>query len=734
MPPKILAETQKEGAFARQDPSLRPPRREGAFTLANGLLRLALCQEMQALRWRERALPSGGNKGGVLTRRRSGVFLLCLLSLLFPSAASSKALILIGDHISYNDLKSDLPATGIPGLMSEGMPSGPDPVATVYASLGAGDSIGIGNVSQGRLERSLRSAGLRTAVIGDADGDDTGSYRPVLTMLPSPDIQLTGVSAGEINDPISPGGRRADPVLMTKAASTALKSADLVVVHDGDMLRLEREQASGFLTKAAYAKHRLDAIARFRALMANLTRMQEQREVVFFVLSSTPPWSKTGRWDSLTPCAVRSLGFYEVGHGLLTSSTTRTPGLIAARDIAPAILTALYVRIPIQMTGAPLRALTGEANVLDRLDRLTTLNQQVQTPFFWVVGFVGAGVAFASLLLIARRRSQPEAGFPRWIAYGLRASVSWPLALMIAPILGPTTVAGYLVLIVVVMLVLALLPTPELILASTAGMIVLDGLFGSKMIAQSVLSTYALAGIRFYGIGNEYMGMLIGGSLAMIVLLDRNSTGIQKHAMRGIAWWFITAVFVLSFPAFGAKAGGAITAMSAFLFAWWLIKGIKIGWQRWLFAVGTGFALVFLWAFVDHFMGSQSPTHIDSAVGAVTHGRLGYILGVVFRKAGLALRVLFHPGTLLGIAAFVLLILFAKRTLHTAAAAFMDSGPARRAFYGAGIRGALVALLFNDSGAVAAILITMSMVVSFIHGIVREDICGSYPLTSAKSE
>ena len=660
-----------------------------------------------------------------------------LLGLFLPTAAlaAPKALVLIGDHISYGDLKSDLPRTGAPGLMSEGMPSGVDPVATVYASFGAGDSIAVGNVSQGLLGRTLRAAGLRTAVIGDADGDDTGAYRPMSMMLPAPDLLLTGPAAGEMSDPLSPGGAHADPARMADAASHALRSCDLVVVHDGDLLRLEREQVNGFLTKPAYRKHRLDALRNFRALASSLAAVADRGSAGFLLLVSSPPWSGPRRWDSLTPCAAGGLGVNRRAFGVLTSATTHTPGLIAARDVAPAILAALRLAGPIQMTGAPLTVAGRDSRYdLSRLDRLTTLNQRVQTPFFWVVGFAGSGVAFASLLFAARRRSQKGAVFPRWVAYALRAAVAWPLALMLAPVLGPHTVAGYLALIVAVMLVLALLPSPEIILAATAAAIVLDGLSGSKMIAQSVLSTYALAGIRFYGIGNEYMGMLIGGSLAALALLDRSSASFEKHGLRLIACWFILADFVLSFPAFGAKAGGAITATAAFLFAWWLVRGIKIDRWRWVFAIAAGFALVFLWALIDRWIGSRTQTHIDTAVGAVTHGRLGYILGVAIRKAGLAFRILFHPGTLLGIGAFALLGFFAQRMLRASSAAFLEGSAARRAFYGAGARAALVALLFNDSGAVAAILIIMSMVVSFIHGIVREDICGSYPLTSAKSE
>jgi hypothetical protein len=519
---------------------------------------------------------------------------------------------------------------------------------------------------------------------------------------------------------------------MAYAAMDALRSNDLVVVHDGDLLRLERGNARGSVAPSTYGACRHAALANLDRLAGLLSDSCRHGGVTFAFVVSSPRWSGRGHWNSLTPCAVLTPDASQTG--TLTSATTHTTGLIASRDIAPAILEWLGMRQPVQMTGAPIDrvGLVHTDRVLERLDRMTTLNQRVQTPFFWVLGFTGAAVAFAALFLCAAGRLSRKSSVSRVVMFGLRAAIAWPLALMIAPCLDPHAVSGYLAAILGVTLLIALIPTPGAVLGVTAAAVVLDGLLGSHLIAQSVLSTYALAGIRFYGIGNEYMGMLIAGSLSLVSILDGKRPEAFRKMSWGIAAWFLLADFVLSFPAFGAKAGGAVTATATFLYAWRLLTRERIGWRYGVLAVAAGFLLVFVWGFADHWLGSGRPTHIDSAVGAVSHGRFGYILGVSVRKIGLALKILFHPGTLLGLLGFVLIATVVWKFLGSSVRVFLERAPARRALFGAGLRGALVALLFNDSGVVAAILMLMSLSVILIHDIVREGQCGSFPWTSAK--
>jgi len=663
-------------------------------------------------------------------------------------------LVVLADHLTLDDVtRPDLPSLtrmrqeGETALMSPGLAQKPDPVANVYATLGAGDTVRVGDVSQGRLADALRRAGVRTALIGDADGDDTGLYRPALLFLPAPDVVI---SDGASADPTAPGGKRMDPARLWAATQAAFRSCDLVVIHFGDFARAERENQRGFLLPAAYQAHRRRALT---ALDRYLGLALADPHGSLFLIVPTAPLLEDGSWDCLTPfLAITS----ERRTATARSDTTQTDGLIASRDIAPTVLRALEIPPPLQMTGASITPVSTGPNALPRLrrmDRLTRLNQKAQNPIFWAIGGGAAVIVFGSLGLYLTGRTVDRVG--RVARYGLRAVSAWPLALLLAPLADPHTVAEYVRLLAVFTTLLALLPSPPLICALTALVIVGDGLTGTTLISNSALSEYALSGIRFYGIGNEYMGVLIGGALLACVagtgksgtgtgsaglLSSESASGTEDNPRRlilsrvatftssrpalpvpVIVLWLALVTFVLSFPSFGAKAGGAITATATFVVAWRRLRGESVNWKHLAGSIIAGFVLVFVWALLSHALHLRR-THLETAADALGQGRFGYIVGVSLRKIGLAARVALHPGTLLGLLAFGMLWLAARRFLWRAIAAYLVRHRRLDAVWGAGLWGCLVAVLFNDSGIVAAILMLQCLVLSLLHGLFLEKV------------
>ena len=582
-------------------------------------------------------------------------------------------------------------------LMSPGLAKKPDPVASVYASLGAGDSIGVGDKSQGLMAEAVRRADVRTALIGNADGDDTGPYQPAKLFLPTPGSINDG---GTVADLAASGGKRTDPAQLWTATQTAFQSADLVVVHFGDFARIERENRRGFLLPSAYRRHRIQALDAFNAYVGLATRGFNGP---IYVVVPTPPLLPNGTWNSLTPLLCSGGG----SAASLTSDTTQTPGLVAARDVAPTVLAALGVPAPLQMTGAPVHPAMVSNGALLRMDRLVRLNQEAQDAIFWAVGVAAAAIVFSGLALYQTGRLTGRTG--KLARYGLRMLSAWPLALLLAPLLGPQTVSEYLLEIAICVGLLALLPPPPVIFSLTAGVLVFDGLLGTPLVSNSALSEYALSGIRFYGIGNEYMGVLIGGALLAALRLPAAAS----------VFWFTLVTFVLSFPAFGAKAGGAVTATATFLVAWRLLTNRGVRWTHLFGSVALGFALVFVWALLSHVLHLRR-THLETAADALGSGRLGYIAGVTLRKVGLAVRVALHPGTLLGLLAFTGMGLVIRKLLWRQVTVYLAQKPRETAVLKAGLWGCLVALLFNDSGIVAAILILQCLVLTLLHGLYGE--------------
>ncbi|MBV9852455.1 MAG: hypothetical protein JO250_22545 [Armatimonadetes bacterium] len=681
-----------------------------------------------------------------------------------PAQARPKVLVVLADHLTLGDVTrpglsgfAALAGAGHVALMSPGLAHGPDPVANVYATLGAGDSIAAGDIAQGRMADAVRVAGLQTALIGHADGDDTGPYRPAEVLLPFPDMTYDPT----VPAPASPGGRRTDPARLWVQTEAALDLSDLVLVHFGDFDRLERENQDGDLLPAAYAAHRrrfLRALDRYLVLaLTHPWRNAPDGRRLFFIVPA-PPFAARAAWDRLTPLIDADLAGRAVRPASLTSDTTQTPGLVAARDLAPTLLDVLQIPRPLQMTGAPWRPSGPEkmddaVAALRRLDRQTRLNQQAQNPLFWGIGLIAPLIIFPCLALYLTGRLARSPHARRLALYGVRLLAAWPLALLLAPLTGPATVGLYLAVIALLTALIALLTPPALIFSVTSLVLVADGLAGTRLVSQSVLSAYALAGIRFYGIGNEYMGLLLGGALLAAATTRLTSParpsprrqaadplprvgegGEPRRAGRGGAGtllWFALVTVVLSCPAFGAKAGGAVTAVATFALAWLRLRGVRLRWYHLAAGVIAGFALVFLWAALGDWLHLRR-THLETAVGALEGGRFGYIVGVSARKVGLAVRVFGHPGTLLGILGLGLLGLAARTVLWPQVAAYYALHPRLAAVSEAGLWGCGVCVLFNDSGIVAAILLLMCLILPVLHGL-WERPCAFSPSTSATS-
>ncbi len=644
------------------------------------------------------------------------LFLLCL-----PLHARPHTLVVLADGLTLADItRPDLPGlvslqkTGALALMSPGLARKPNPVANVYATLGAGDSVRVGDVSQGLLEETLARAGVRTALIGQ----DIGLSSPVRLILPNPAI----------------AAETADPARAWAVTQSAFGACDLVLVRFAD-------------TDKAALTRSLDAFLRL-----SQNGLQSGPQTITLLVVPTPPLLPDGTWNRLTPFG-ESVNDSSSG---AESPTTQTYGLVAARDFAPTVLSSLNIPAPVQMTGAvimPSPAGNGEEIIprLRRVDRMVRLSQEAQNPVFWTVGLGASAITFSTLGLLLAGRIMGLGG--RVSRYGMRVIASWTLALLLAPLWNPLTLHSYLVVILATTALLAFLPSPPVIFGLTALVLVGDGLTGTTLVSNSALSEYALSGIRFYGIGNEYMGVLIGGALLLCLWMwppetylpcfagfflkegygrnTRASASVPNPPFREdsvtegrgnkvvgllLAFWFSLVTFVLSFPAFGAKAGGAVTATATFVIAWRLLQGKKVNWKWALGGLAAGFALVFLWAILSHLLHLRR-THLETATDALGSGRFGYIMGVSLRKIGLAARVALHPGTLLGLLAFAGMAVILRRLLWGRVQRYLAQRPRERGIYSAGLWGCLVALLFNDSGIVAAILILQCLALTLLHGL-----------------
>jgi hypothetical protein len=444
------------------------------------------------------------------------------------------------------------------------------------------------------------------------------------------------------------------------------------------------------------------ALSLLDQFLGKLDRFGTLKTTRVMLVSAYPAPAADGAWDRLSVAVFAGPG---LAPGLLSSPTTRTPGLIANVDIAPTLLSWLDVPKPYEMTGQAIPMAPAAPHSLEALrnmDRIAQVNGRALIPLFIALGAFAAVVAFSGLLLVHLRRS---AILP---ALGVQALMAMPLALFFAEgaarsvlSLGAATGVAMVVLGLGAYIAARMMDRPALapvvIAALTAVVVVTDAFFGHPLVKFSALSGYQLQGIRFYGIGNEHMGVLIGYALLVACLLP---------LPRAIAAaWYLLVAFVIGWPGLGANAGGLVAATVAFTAGWAKLGGRRAGPGLFFMSSLLGLALAFLVAYLDSHVAGAGASHLGGALSTAKRSGWQVLWEIAQRKAAMNARIMTHPAVLAAV--FGLSLLWAavggsrwdpwgelSRRNRSWADGLVAAG-----------WGALAALLFNDSGIVAALLL-----------------------------
>jgi hypothetical protein len=211
-----------------------------------------------------------------------------------------------------------------------------------------------------------------------------------------------------------------------------------------------------------------------------------------------------------------------------------------------------------------------------------------------------------------------------------------------------------------------------------------------------LLSASTLTGIRFYGIGNEWLGLLLGAAIVSLVP----------------GWLGILVVCAVGLPYFGADAGGTLAATTAFAVLY--LAKHKSGWKGWHVAAGFGLALVVTGAFaaLDRLQPDAARSHVGAALATgETPTGLSRLTDLILRKIAMNGSLFLSPWTLLTIVVMVAIGFGLRRMTLPPSPALSRL---RSTIIPAALSGAVVAFLFNDGGVAAGLLILVPLLVTYI--------------------
>ncbi len=221
-----------------------------------------------------------------------------------------------------------------------------------------------------------------------------------------------------------------------------------------------------------------------------------------------------------------------------------------------------------------------------------------------------------------------------------------------------------------------------------------DMAVGDPLMRLSLLGYSAVEGARYYGMGNEAMGALVGAALVTSSVLWPISRRMRLFILAAL---LLTAL-LLGSPLAGAKAGGLLVAVAAFGAFGWTAMGRRLTRRTALLLTGT-MLLALALASVGDFLHRGGPqSHLGQAVGRIRVGGIGEAADIVSRKLAVEIRLLYHSAWAVPLWASVYGFVFWKRI----GATFGKYAP-RSLFWG-GTAAVVMCLTVNDAGVVAAAL------------------------------
>ncbi|WP_434796820.1 hypothetical protein [Terrisporobacter vanillatitrophus] len=498
-----------------------------------------------------------------------------------------------------------------------------------------------------------------------------------------------------------PYGIRTDYEKLINETKSYYKDNDALFIELGDTYRLDEYKSN--LNEKTYNNIKKNIYANVNNYLSEVFNIVSKNDVVYIVseFQSSLDYSNKRR---LSPV----IKFSDYKKGLLSSATTRRDGIIANLDLGVDILNEFGLSNDI-MIGRSFDYIEKDDNIKylsNQYEKIVSINSIRSTVVNVFVGIVSVSGVMAMLALLFKNKLSYKDKVFIVLKEFIKLGLIMPLALLSAPIFNAETQMG-IIISVIGMSILIYLSGRLLFKQSdikqmsyyallTIGLVVFDSIIGTFFMKYSVMSYDAIVGARYYGVGNEYQGVIIGSAIfGLAVLLDNKR--IHK--------WLVGALFVVllittASPFMGANVGAAISECIAFLIFMMLIYDVKLNLKKVIMVGLAAFILVLGFAGVDILMGTKS--HLGAFVMEILREGPSPIILTFSRKISMNLKLtrstVWVNILLTGIGVIGIFIFGPSRHMKN----ISNKCPMIFKGFIATIIGCLVTLLVNDSGIVAA--------------------------------
>lgn len=370
------------------------------------------------------------------------------------------------------------------------------------------------------------------------------------------------------------------------------------------------------------------------------------------LLLVTAPGAALGGRPHLRSVVVSGPGFAD---GLLRAASTRQPGIVTLTDLTPTVAGWLGRAVPAGLSGSQVTrgdrgSLAAAVRVLAGRD--TAEQVWMSTHGWFFTWYVVVDVVLLGLPVVIFWGSDPDRARRRarwWRAAGVFAAAV-PVGTFLASLVPwwlhvhPAVwlygmAAGWALAVAAVAMAGPWRRDPlgpfGAICLFTLAVLGADVMTGSRLQLEVPFGLSLLEGGRFYGIGNEALGVYCVAALAGAAWLGlvaaRRFPGSRGEPALAAGVVGLFAVAASGWPGFGAKAGGTIALVPCLLLLIARLAGVRVRWRLAAPVAVSGLALFAVFALVSYLFPAAGVSDMGTFAGNLLHGRGGDLLE---RKVG----------------------------------------------------------------------------------------------------
>lgn len=550
----------------------------------------------------------------------------------------------------------------------------------------------------GALGDNLHNSGYKTAVFGNSDTADSFMRTNCLIGMDSNGL----IDFGNVNDILTidnsyPFGLKTDFSKMLSEIKDTKSHASFFVIETGDLDRLS--QYSINLSDDMFLEQRKIILRDIDEFIGKLMKKVIDNKSMLMVVSPNSPEDRLDN-SRLSPLVIWDGGEHK---GVLSSGTTRRSGIVANIDIAPTITNHLNAENN-YFVGHIITALNidDSLNFINYLNNRTNMVSSLRAPYLNFYSFLVMGTFLLGIFAIFIKGTYINKIIPI-IKFLLLLILILPFVFLLIAYFE--LVNSFTFFIIALLLTVGILFALHFItdnariiflLTITYLTLVIDLLLGGNLLRYSILSYDPIIGARYFGIGNELVGIIL---TAMILL-----TTFYMEKTKGNKLFLLIlplTVLCVSHPNLGANVGGTISVLFASIIFLLEIFKVKIDLKK-IIIIGITVLLFILAIGIIDININPNPTHLGRTLMEVINNGPMSIVSIILRKIQMNIKLIrssiWSKVLLTTVLAEVIMLLGCKKQITRIIQ--------NNRYFSIGLIsvliGSIIGLLVNDSGVLLA--------------------------------